>query len=79
MLGAVHPEDVRGNLKMALGLPATVAFPKLEDDKHLSSFDADRILWAVMEFTDRVVEGEVAPEELLEFATGSVRRIIIGK
>ena len=30
-------------------------FPKLEDDKHLSSFDADRILWAVMEVTDRVV------------------------
>ena len=30
-------------------------FPKLEDDKHLSSFDVDRILWAVMEVTDRVV------------------------
>jgi hypothetical protein len=41
-------------------------FPKLEDDKHLSSFDADRILWAVMEVTDRVVEGEIAPEDLLE-------------
>jgi len=40
--------------------------PKLQDGKGLSGFDADRILWAVMEVTDRVAEGEVAPEDLLD-------------
>jgi hypothetical protein len=67
VLGAAHPEDVRGNLKIARSdYRLLKRFPKLKDDKHLSSFDADRILWAVMEFTDRVAEGEVAPEDLLE-------------
>jgi hypothetical protein len=67
VLGAAHPEDARDNLKMArLDHRLLKRFPKLKDDKHLSSFDADRILWAVMEVTDRVAEGEVAPEDLLE-------------
>jgi hypothetical protein len=67
VLGAAHPEAVRGNLKMARSdYRLLKRFPKLEDDKHLSSFDADRILWAVMEVTDRVAEGEVAPEDLLD-------------
>jgi hypothetical protein len=67
VLGAAHPEDVRSNLKAARSdYRLLKRLPKLEDDKHLSSLDADTILWAVMEITDRVAEGEVAPEELLE-------------
>jgi hypothetical protein len=67
ILGAAHPEDVRSNLKAARSdYRLLKRFPKLQDDKHLSSFDADRILWAIMEITDRVAEGEVAPEDLLE-------------
>jgi hypothetical protein len=67
VLGAAHPEDVRSNLKAARSdYRLLKRFPKLKDDKHLSSLDADTILWAVMEVTDRVAEGEVAPEELLE-------------
>jgi phosphoserine phosphatase len=45
----------------------------------LFSFDVDRTLWAVMEVTDRIAEGDVAPEELLEVATDSARRDVIGK
>ncbi len=67
VLGAAHPEDVRSNLKAARSDHRLVKrFPKLQDDKRISSFDADRILWAVMEVTDRVAEGEVAPEDLLD-------------
>jgi hypothetical protein len=67
VLGAAHPEDVRSNLKATRSdYRLLKRFSKLKDDKHLSSFDADRILWAVMEVTDRVAEGEVAPEDLLE-------------
>jgi hypothetical protein len=67
VLGAAHPEDVRDNLKDARSdYRLLKRFPKLQDDKRLSSFDADRILRAVMEVTDRVAEGEVAPEDLLD-------------
>jgi hypothetical protein len=67
ILGAAHPEDVRGNLKAARSdYRLLKRFLRLKDDKHLSSFDADRILWALMEVTDRVVEGEVAPDDLLD-------------
>ena len=67
VLGAAHPEEVRGNLKMARSdYRLLKRFPKLDDAKHLSSLDADTILWAVMEVTDRVAEGEAAPEDLLE-------------
>src|SRR5829696_7496040 len=67
VLGAAHPQDVQENLKAARSdYRLLKRFPKLEDDKRLSSFDADKILWAVMEVTDRVAEGEVAPEDLLE-------------
>jgi hypothetical protein len=66
-LGAAHPEDVRNNLKMARSdYRLLKRFPKLEDDKHLSSLDAEGILWAIMEVTDCVAEGEIAPEDLLE-------------
>jgi hypothetical protein len=67
VLGATHPEDVRSNLKAARSEYRLLKrFPKLQDDKDLSSLDADRILWAVMEVTDRVAEGEIAPEDLLD-------------
>jgi hypothetical protein len=67
VLGAAHPEDVRGNLKTARSdYRLLKRLPKLEDDKRLSSLDADTILWAVAEVTDRVAEGEMAPEDLLE-------------
>ncbi len=67
VLGAAHPEDVRSNLKAARSdYRLLKRLPKLQDDKRLSSLDADRILWAVMEVTDRVAEGEVAPEDLLD-------------
>jgi hypothetical protein len=67
VLGAAHPEDVRSNLKAARSdYRLLKRLPKLQDEKRLSSFDADRILWAVMEVTDRVAEGEVAPEDLLD-------------
>jgi hypothetical protein len=67
VLGAHHPEAVRDNLKAARSDHRLLKrFPKLEVDKHLSGFDADTILWAVAEVTDRVAEGEIAPEELLE-------------
>ena len=41
-------------------------FPKLEDDKRISGFDAERILWEVTEYAEDVVEGKFAPEHLLE-------------
>jgi len=67
VLGAAHPEDVRSNLKDARSDYRLIKrLPKLQNDKRLSSLDADRILWAVMEVTDRVAEGEVAPEDLLD-------------
>src|ERR671920_75248 len=58
VLGAAHPEAVRGNLKVARSDHRLLKrFLKLEDDKRLSSFDAGTILWAVAEVTDRVAEG----------------------
>jgi hypothetical protein len=67
VLGAAHPEEVRSNQKAARSEYRLLKrLPKLQDEKQLSSFDADRILWAVMEVTDHVAEGEVAPEDLLE-------------
>jgi hypothetical protein len=37
----------------------------LGDDKRLSSFDADTIVWGAMECADKVAEGEVNSEKLL--------------
>jgi hypothetical protein len=54
VLGAAHAEVVRSNLKKARSdYRLLKRFPKLKNDKHLFSFDADRILWTVMEITDR--------------------------
>jgi hypothetical protein len=38
----------------------------MEDDKPLSASDADSVIWDAMECADKVAEGEVDPEELLE-------------
>jgi hypothetical protein len=37
----------------------------MEDEKVLSSFDAETVIWAAMECAGKVAEGEVDPEELL--------------
>jgi hypothetical protein len=38
----------------------------MEDDKPLSSLDADLVIWGAVEGANKVAEGEVDPEELLE-------------
>src|SRR5215216_5243501 len=65
--GPDHPEAVRSNAKSARDDHRLLKrFAKMEDDKPLSSIDADIIIWGAMECADKVVEGEVDPEELLE-------------
>jgi hypothetical protein len=65
--GPDHPEAVRGNAKSAREEHRLLKrFAKMEDDKPLSAFDADTIIWDAVECTDNVAEGEVDPEELLE-------------
>jgi hypothetical protein len=60
-------EAVRNGLKAAKAKHRLLKrLPTMEADKHLSGFDADTILWTVLEYTDRVTEEEVAPEDLLE-------------
>jgi hypothetical protein len=64
---AEHPENVRRNLEAARTKQRLLKrLPKLKSDKRLSGFEADTILWEVMENTDPVAEGEVDPEELVE-------------
>src|SRR5215211_1993825 len=65
--GPDHPEAVRGNARSAREEHRLLKrFAKMEDDKCLSSFDAETIIWGAMECADKVAEGEVDPEELLE-------------
>jgi hypothetical protein len=65
--GPDHPEAVRGNAKSDRDDHRLLKrFAKMEDDKPLSAFDADRIIWDAMECADKVAEGEVDQEELLE-------------
>jgi hypothetical protein len=65
--GPDHPEAVRSNAKSAeQDYKLLKRFAKMEDDKRLSSFDADTIIWGAMECVDKVAEGEVDPEELLK-------------
>jgi hypothetical protein len=64
--GPDHPEAVRGNAKSDRDDHRLLRrFAKMEDEKVLSSIDADLIIWGVMECADKVAEGEVDPEELL--------------
>jgi hypothetical protein len=65
--GPDHPEAVRGNAKSAREEHRLFKrFAKMEDEKVLSSFDADLVIWGTIECADKVAEGEVDPEELLE-------------
>ncbi len=67
MLGAHHPKDVRNSLKAARFRHRFLKrLPKLDADKHVSAFDANTTLWTVTEYAERVAEGEVDLEELLE-------------
>lgn len=67
ILGAHHPQDVRGSLKAARAKHRFLkCLPKLDADKHVSAFDADTTLWTVTEHADRVAEGEIGSEEVLE-------------
>jgi len=65
--GPDHPEAVRSNAKSARDDHRLLKrFAKMEDDKPLSALDADSIIWDAMECADKVAEGEVDPQELLE-------------
>ena len=65
--GFEHPEAVRSNAKSAREEQRLLKrFAKMEDDKPLSAFDAETLIWDAVEGADKVAEGEVYPEELLE-------------
>jgi hypothetical protein len=67
VLGPEHPEDVRRDVEAARAKQRLLKrLPKFEADKRVSGLDADTVLWTMMEHTDRVAEGEVDPEDLLE-------------
>jgi len=64
--GPDHPEAVRGNAKSNRDDHRLLKrFAKMEDEKVLSSIDADLVIWGALECADKVAEGEVDPEELL--------------
>jgi hypothetical protein len=65
--GPDHPEAVRGNAKSDRDDHRLLKrFAKMEDEKVLTSIDADLVIWGAMECADKVAEGEVDPQELLE-------------
>jgi hypothetical protein len=65
--GPDNPETVRANAKRAREEHRLLKrFSKMEDDKPLSASDAESVIWDAMECADKVAEGEVVPEELLE-------------
>jgi len=65
--GPDHPEVVRGNAKSAREEHRLLKrFAKMEDDKLISAFDAETVIWDAMECADKVAEGELDAEELLE-------------
>ena len=64
--GPDHPEAVRGNAKSDRDDHRLFKrFAKMEDEKVLSSIEADLVIWGAMECADKVAEGELDPEELL--------------
>jgi hypothetical protein len=66
-----HPEAVRGNAKSTREeLRLLKRFAKMEDDKPFPPLDADSVIWDAMECAEKVAEGEVDPEELLESVSG---------
>jgi hypothetical protein len=65
--GPDHPETVRSNAKSdEQDYKLLKRFSKMKDDKRLSSIDADLVIWGAVECADKVAEGDVDPEELLE-------------
>jgi hypothetical protein len=65
--GPDHPDAIRGNAKSDRDDHRLLKrFAKMEDDKRLSSFDAELVIWGAMECADKVAEGEVDSSELLE-------------
>jgi hypothetical protein len=65
--GPDHPDVVRSNAKSAREEHSLLKrFAKMEDDKPLSALDADSVIWDAIDCADKVAEGEVDPEELLE-------------
>jgi hypothetical protein len=65
--GLNHPEAVRSDVKRAEQEHRLLKrFAKMEDDKSLSAFDAEAVIWDAVECADKVDEGEIDPEELLE-------------
>jgi hypothetical protein len=67
VLGSEHPQEVRASLKAAQARYRFLKrFPKLPDDRKLSSLDADIVLWDVTEHTDCVAKGKITAEDLLE-------------
>ncbi len=67
VLGAAHPEAVRGELEDARTKHRLFKrLPKMPDNRRLSAFDADVILEAVTEHTDRVADGEEDAWDVLE-------------
>src|SRR5918995_4379197 len=64
--GPDHPEAIRGNAKSDRDDHRLLRrFAKMEEDKRLSSLQADVVICSAMECADKVTEGEVYPEELL--------------
>ncbi len=62
-----HPETVRSRAKSAEKEHRLLKrFARMEGEKALSGFDADSVIWSATECAEKVVEGEVDPEELLE-------------
>jgi len=71
VLGAAHPEDVRGAFQDARRVQRVIKqFPKLPDDKRLSGPDAADILDLVWRGVDEEVEAEEVqlPQEVPEWA-----------
>jgi hypothetical protein len=65
--GPDHPDAARGKAKSDRDdYRLLKRFAKMEDEKLLSSLDAELVIWGAMECADKVAEGEVDPEELLE-------------
>jgi hypothetical protein len=65
--GSNHPDAVRSDVKSAKEEHRLLKrFAKMGDDKPLSALDADSVIWDAMGCADKVAEGEVDPDELLE-------------
>ena len=70
--GFEHPEAVRSNAKSAREEHRLLKrFAKMEDDKPLSAFDAETLIWDAVEGADKVAEGELYPSRWPVFRTAT--------